>query len=79
MKQIIAHLTDEEKERCRELFTLLRAYESGSVKDASISEIQATYSADLQFWDKLTERYDLEEDENYEIDPVMGIVFVTPD
>ena len=73
--EIIARLELEELEEFRRIETEMRVLESGQ-GNLSWEQACAIVDAHRDCWIRMYEKYDLEDDEAYEIDSVRGLILV---
>ena len=75
MMEIAARLESEDLVEFRRLETEMRVLESGQ-GSLSWEQACAIVDATRDFWIRMYEQYDLDEDEAYEIDSVRGLILV---
>jgi hypothetical protein len=75
MMEIAARLESEDLVEFRRLETEMRVLESGQ-GNLSWEQACAIVDATRDFWIRMYEKYDLDEDEAYEIDSVRGLILV---
>lgn len=73
--EIIARLELEELEEFRRIETEMWVLESGQ-GNLSWDQACAIVDSNRDFWIRMYEKYDLEDDEAYEIDSVRGLILV---
>ena len=77
-REVAAWLTQEDLKEFREMDVALRILESGAVP-MTWQEASQIIERHRDFYVHIQEKYDLEDDELYEITSVTGVVFVEQD
>ena len=78
MREVVARLNKKELEAYREIYIREWVYQTGAVQ-VEYREVDSVVRSDLEWWLRIYEKYDLEDDEFYEVNPINGVLYIDKD